>query len=142
MFDKIVKFVKTIASLDLKKIISVFVLISMISGGIIWMQTTYVSANDFEEYVIVNNHKWAKIELERINDQIYYWAKKVDADPNDEYAKRKLDGLRKEEILLASDPNAFLGHDLNVVYLRKDEIASISKKEILISLRFEVSIIL
>lgn len=100
MFDKIVKFVKTIASLDLKKIISVFVLISMISGGIIWMQTTYVSANDFEEYVIVNNHKWAKIELERINDQIYYWAKKVDADPNDEYAKRKLDGLRKEEILL------------------------------------------
>lgn len=37
---------------------------------------------------------------------------------------------KKENILLASDPNAFLGHDLHILYLKKDELACISKKRI------------
>ena len=120
MFDKVVKFVKTITSLDIKKLIAVLTLISMISGGIFWMQSTYVSANDFSEfikendskwakikleeeykiYVIANNYKWAKLQLERINDQIYYWSKKIDGNPNDGYAKKKLMELKQEELLL------------------------------------------
>ncbi|KPK31913.1 MAG: glutamine amidotransferase [Chlamydiae bacterium SM23_39] len=36
----------------------------------------------------------------------------------------------KNEILISSDPNAFIGHNLNVFYLRNDEIALLSKKSI------------
>ena len=97
MFDKIAKFVKTIGDLDLKKLISVFVLISMISGGIFWLQTSYVSANDFEVYAMKNDYNWAVLKLEKINDQIYYWAVKVDKNPNDGYAQKKLMEFKQKE---------------------------------------------
>ena len=36
----------------------------------------------------------------------------------------------KKEILLSSDPNAFLGRNLNIAYLRNDEIACIQKAKL------------
>jgi glutamine---fructose-6-phosphate transaminase (isomerizing) len=37
---------------------------------------------------------------------------------------------KKSEILISSDPNAFLGRDLNVFYLRNEEVAIVSSKSI------------
>lgn len=100
MIDKITKFVKTIGSLDIKKIVTILTLIGMISGGIFWLQATYVSANDFKVYAASNDYQWAKLQLERITDQIYYWMKKLDENPNDAYAQKKLRNLYNEEQLL------------------------------------------
>ncbi|MFA6119051.1 MAG: glutamine--fructose-6-phosphate transaminase (isomerizing) [Parachlamydiales bacterium] len=39
---------------------------------------------------------------------------------------------QKDEIIVSSDPNAFLGRNLNVIFLKNDEIAYIKNKEILV----------